>query len=71
MILSLHAAVCVCDQMCDRVGDGVCAESACGRQVQAAQLLLTGGCQGTSGKQMPQGQTGKEVKPVGACVSGG
>lgn len=40
------------------------------KEVQAPQPLLTRGCQGTLEKPIPWGQTGKEVKPVGAWGSG-
>lgn len=59
----------MCDNTCDHVGDSVCAEST-RKEIQAAQPLLTSGCQSTLGKPIPQGQTGKEVKPVGVCATG-
>lgn len=60
----------VWDNTGDHVGDGVCAESTLKEEVQAAQPLLTSGCQATLGKPIPQGQTGKGVKSAGACASG-
>lgn len=35
MVLSFRASVFGCDSMCDLVGDGVCAESTCKREVRA------------------------------------
>lgn len=69
MISSFHAFDFGCDNMCDIVGDGVCAQSTCKREVQAASPSSQW-LPGTLGKLIPQGQTGKEVKPLGACAVG-
>lgn len=51
MILSLRAFVFECDNMCDPVRDGVCAESTCKREIQAAQSPSPVAARALSGSQ--------------------
>lgn len=66
MILSFRASVFGCDNTCDLVGDGVCAESTCKREVGAQPSSPVTAREPILGSQFLRDRLGES-----ACALGG